>query len=159
MTDIRPGIYRDISNSEYHSGAGLGASHLRELMRSPLHYLSSVNTPHKKTPAMKLGTATHCAILEPERFEIEYAQAPDIDKRTKDGKALWCELEQSGRVVLSSDEYLKVVEMANAIRSHELASRLLQGGVSEQSVYWNQRVLSLDVEEIFCKSRPDYINL
>ena len=157
MLDRKPGIYRDISNSEYHTGKGLGASHLRELLRSPLHYITSVNTPSKETSAMKLGTAVHCAILEPERFEIEYIEAPVIDRRTKDGKALWSELEQSGRIVLSSDEYLKVTQMANAVRNHEIASKLISGGVAEQSVYWNQQVLSLDVAEILCKARPDYI--
>ena len=67
MSDRKPGIYRDISNSEYHSGEGLAASHFRELLRSPLHYITRVNTSSKETPAMKLGTAVHCAILEPER--------------------------------------------------------------------------------------------
>lgn len=47
--------------------------------------------------------------------------------------------------------------MANAIRGHNLTSKLLEGGVCEQSVYWNQKVSSLDVPEILCKSRPDYI--
>ena len=157
MTDIKQGIYRDISSSEYHSGKGLGASHLRELLRSPLHYITSINSLSKETPAMKLGTATHCAILEPERFDIEYIEAPVVDRRTKDGKALWSELEQSGKIVLSADEYSKVSEMASAIRKHELASKLISGGASEQSVYWNQKVSSLDVPEILCKSRPDYI--
>ena len=157
MSDRKPGIYRDISNSEYHSGEGLAASHLRELLRSPLHYITRVNTSSKETPAMKLGTAVHCAILEPERFEIEYIEAPVIDRRTKDGKALWSELEQSGRIVLSSDEYLKITQMASAVRNHEIASKLIFGGAAEQSVYWNQQVSSLDVPEILCKARPDYI--
>ena len=91
---------------------------------------------------MKLGTATHCAILEPERFEIEYVEAPCVDRRTKDGKALWSELEQSGKIILSSDEYTKVVEMASAMRRHELASKLITG---------EARVSSLNVEtEIWC---------
>ena len=106
---------------------------------------------------MKLGTATNCAILEPERFEIEYVEAPVVDRRTKDGKALWSELEQSGKIILSSDEYIKVTEMATAMRRHELASKLISGGASEQSVYWNQKVSTLDFSEILCKSRPDYI--
>ena len=157
MADIKAGIYRGISNAEYHAGQGLGASNLRELLRSPLHYITSVNSEHKETPAMKLGIATHCAILEPERFDIEYVEAPVVDRRTKDGKAIWSELEQSGRIVLNSDEYGKVVEMASAIKRHELASKLVSGGVSEQSVYWYQRVSSLEVSEILCKARPDYV--
>ena len=106
---------------------------------------------------MKLGTATHCAILEPERFEIEYVEAPVVDRRTKDGKALWNELEQSGRIVLSSEEYAKVTGMAKAMKDHELASKLVEGGIAEQSVYWNQKVSGLEVSEILCKARPDYI--
>ena len=153
----KTGIYRDIPSSEYHAGPGLGSGHLRELLKSPLHYITSINSPSKETPAMKLGTATHCAILEPERFEIEYVEAPCVDRRTKDGKALWSELEQSGKIVLSSEEYSKVTEMARAIKVHELASKLVSGGVSEQSVYWDQKVSSLDIPEILCKSRPDYI--
>ena len=47
--------------------------------------------------------------------------------------------------------------MASAIRRHELASKLVSGGVSEQTVYWYQKVSSLEVPEILCKSRPDYI--
>ncbi len=47
--------------------------------------------------------------------------------------------------------------MANAIRGHDLASKLITGGASEQSVYWEQKVYSLDVPEILCKSRPDYV--
>ena len=153
----KTGIYRDIPSSEYHTGPGLGSSHLRELLKSPLHYKMSVNSPSKETPAMKLGTATHCAILEPERFDIEYVEAPVIDRRTKDGKALWSELEHSGKIILSSDEYSKVMEIAKAVRRHELASKLITGGASEQTIYWEQRVLSLDVPEILCKSRPDYV--
>ena len=64
------------------------------------------------------------------------------------------------RIILSHypDEYTKVVEMASAMRRHELASKLITGEASEQSVYWKQRVSSLNVEtEIWCKSRPDYV--
>lgn len=154
----QPGIYREVSSVDYHTGPGLGSSHLRELLRSPLHYQTSVKLPHKETPAMRLGTATHCAILEPERFEIEYVEAPIVDRRTKDGKALWNELEQSGKIILSSDEYSRVTEMAKGMRSHELASKLIIGGASEQSIYWEQGVSSPNVEtSILCKSRPDYV--
>ena len=90
-----------------------------------MHYITNVKLGNKETPAMKLGTATHCAILEPERFDIEYIEAPYIDRRTKDGKALWSELEQSGKIVLTHEEYSNVTSMAKAVSEHELASKLL----------------------------------
>ena len=125
MSDIKPGIYRDIPSYDYHNGKGLSSSNLKDLLRSPLHYITNVKLGNKETPAMKLGTATHCAILEPERFDIEYIEAPYIDRRTKDGKALWSELEQSGKIVLTHEEYSNVTSMAKAVSEHELASKLL----------------------------------
>ena len=155
--NINPGIYRNIDNHDYHSGPGLSATNLCELARSPLHYITSLATPHKETPAMKLGSATHCAILEPERFDVEYLQAPHLDRRTKEGKAAWTEIEQSGKILLSEEDYKKATDMAQAVHKHKIASRLLSGGASEQSIYWNQEINSLDDNKFLCKCRPDYL--
>ena len=121
MSEIKPGIYRNVKITDYHSGDGLSATGLCELMRSPLHYITSLKTPHKETPALKLGSATHCAILEPERFAREYIKAGNLDRRTKEGKAAWLEIEQSGKIVLTPEEYDKVTSMTLAIRNHEVA--------------------------------------
>jgi hypothetical protein len=47
----------------------------------------SLNRKFKESPAMKLGTAVHQAILEPYDFHDNYHVAGKIDKRTKAGKA------------------------------------------------------------------------
>ena len=154
MNTITPGIYPNISNEEYHTGPGLSSSDMKKLLRSPLHDLTAKLAPREESPAMRLGTATHCAILEPERFAAEYIQAPDLDKRTKAGKAAWAELEATGKSILSSDEYSKAVEMGEAVRSHPLAGKLFSGGVAEQSIYWEQPV---GFSAILCKCRPDYV--
>ena len=65
MSEIKPGIYRNVKITDYHAGDGLSATGLCDLMRFPLHYITSLKTPHKETPALKLGSATYCAILEP----------------------------------------------------------------------------------------------
>ena len=158
MSEIKPGIYRNIKITDYHTGAGLSAIGLCELMRSPLHYITSLKTPHKETPALKLGTATHCAILEPKRFANDYIKAGNLDRRTKEGKAAWLEIEQTGKIVLTPDEYNKVTSMVSAIQNHEVASKLLSNGLAEHSVFWNENIYSLDTDiSILCKSRPDYI--
>ncbi|MBQ8692218.1 MAG: PD-(D/E)XK nuclease-like domain-containing protein [Synergistaceae bacterium] len=151
---IKTGIYKNISNQDYHAGAGLSSSDLKKLDRSPLHYITSKQEPHVETPSMKLGTAVHCAVLEPERFKLDYIQAPELDKRTKAGKEQWAELEQSGKIILTSDEYQKVIDMSQSVLSHKLAGNLFRGGISEQSFYWHQPV---GLDEILCKCRPDYI--
>ena len=158
MSEIKPGIYRNVKITDYHSGDGLSATGLCELMRSPLHYITSLKTPHKETPALKLGSATHCAILEPERFAREYIKAGNLDRRTKEGKAAWLEIEQSGKIVLTPEEYDKVTSMTLAIRNHEVASKLFSEGLAEHSIFWNENIYSLDSDiSILCKSRPDYV--
>ena len=152
--NITPGIYKDISNQDYHAGAGLSSSDLKQLDRSPLHYITSKQEPHVETPSMRLGTAVHCAVLEPERFKLDYIQAPELDKRTKAGKEQWAELEQSGKIILTSDEYQKVIGMSQSVLNHKLAGKLFTGGEAETSYYWHQPV---GLDEVLCKCRPDYI--
>lgn len=153
---VKSGIYPNISNADYHAGAGLSSSDLKLLARSPLHYINSKNTPRAETPSMKLGTAVHCAILEPDRFKNEYIQAPELDKRSKAGKEAWTELENSGKIILTAEEYNKALEMSSAVHKHALAGKLFTGGTAEQSVYWRQPVFYNNTE-ILCKCRPDYV--
>lgn len=139
---------RELSNAEYHSGEGVSSSDLKLLLRSPYHY-------HKKeakaeTPSMKLGTAVHCAVFEPDRFKEDYIEAPKLDKRTKAGKELWAQIEAGGKIPLTADEMASVRGMVDAIKSHKFAGKLVTGGVAEQSVFWNEG-------DMLCKCRPDYV--
>jgi exodeoxyribonuclease VIII len=152
---MEPGIYKDISNEDYHNGPGLSSSGLKLLAQSPAHFKDTVR---EETPAMRIGTALHTAVLEPERFAAGYVSAPDIDKRAKAGKEAWAELEQSGKTVLSAKEYADVQGMTAAIRRHSIAGALVTGGTAEQSVYWDCSAVIDDIPVTFtCKARPDYI--
>ena len=154
MLNITPGVYKNISNQDYHAGAGVSSSDLKYLLKSPLHYKYYKSSPHEETPSMKLGTAVHTAVLEPERFLTDYLRAPELDKRTKAGKEEWARLESSGKIILSNDDYQKVLDMSNNVLNHKLAGNLFKGGEAETSYYWQQPV---GLNEILCKCRPDYI--
>jgi exodeoxyribonuclease VIII len=153
---MEPGIYQNISNEDYHHGLGLSASGLKLLQQSPAHFKYA---KREETPAMIKGTATHCAVFEPERFAEEYIAAPGIDRRTKAGKEAWIELESSGKTVLSNDDYADVVAMSEAVHLHSIADFLVSGGVAEQSIYWDYTALiAEDIAFTFtCRARPDYI--
>ena len=71
----------------------LSYSALKAFAKSPNHYLQYVNKEHTETPAMVLGSLTHCLVLEPERFAAKFAVAPKVDRRTNSGKALWAAFE------------------------------------------------------------------
>lgn len=71
---MKPGIYADISNANYHGGAGVSKSGLDLVRRSPMHYKSVRDSANdnEPTPAQAIGTAAHSIILEPKEFAKEY---------------------------------------------------------------------------------------
>lgn len=152
------GIYGDITNEDYHKGAGVSKSDLDHIHRSPAHYMAAKCLPHLSTPAMELGTAVHAAVLEPDKFETEFAAAPDCDRRTKDGKAQYASFEQSligtNKKIVSAGDYDTARRIRDAVYSHRMAANMLKDGRAEQSVYWNEE---LDGEKVLCKCRPDYL--
>lgn len=75
MTQTEPGVYAGIPNAEYHGGLGISKSGLDIIARSPMHYQFSRQAANDSEPtaAMRIGTAAHDLILEPEEFWNRYA--------------------------------------------------------------------------------------
>lgn len=73
---MKPGVYRGLSNDEYHSGRGVSKSLLDLLDQSPAHLRAAVTStePRKATAAQSFGTAFHMILLEPERFAASYCE-------------------------------------------------------------------------------------
>jgi len=73
-----PGIYYDVPATEYHAAPGLSNSGMKDLAISPLRYWHlhiNPNRESKESDAMDLGTAFHCAVLEPEKFASSYVRS------------------------------------------------------------------------------------
>jgi len=68
-----------IEASDYFAVPALSASGMRDLAVSPLRYWFLHLNPDKplreETPAMRFGSALHCAVLEPQKFDRAYACA------------------------------------------------------------------------------------
>ena len=66
-----------MTDSEYFSRAGLSNSSMKDLAVSPFrfwHLHINPNRPEKReTSEMKFGSALHCAVLEPEKYEHRFA--------------------------------------------------------------------------------------
>ena len=149
---VRAGIVPGIPIEEYHRHGSVSKSQLDQFAKSPAHYLASLTTPRKETPAMRIGSIFHGMVLEPERVKI--AVAPVCDKRTKDGKATWeafC-LENAGAEIVTAEEGEMLNGMAASIKAHPAASALLSGrGIAEGSCFWyDERSGEL------CRCRPDW---
>jgi exodeoxyribonuclease VIII len=151
-------IHHSMDNAEYHDAPAIGSSGLKLLQRSPLHYWSAYRDPNRirkePTPLMRIGTAWHAAIFEPEKFKVDYIELPEgLDRRTKEGKALYAEIEASGREPLASSTMTQIKSMAAAAAAHPVSRVLFEQckGYSESSMFW------VDAETgTACKIRPDF---
>lgn len=80
------GLFR-IDHEPYHAGIGLSSSDLKNALISYGYYSHKKEADEDPTPALEFGRAFHMAILEPALFAKSYVVMPDVDKRTKEGKA------------------------------------------------------------------------
>lgn len=150
MPDIRI-----MSHDDYHAAPGLNKSLLDELHRSPAHYKYRLDNPREDTPAMLWGRMFHSFILEPDQFEKTYAVLPEgIDRRTKEGKAIFAEWEESnpGRIGVNKPDLATLQAMRDSLYSHTRAVAALTGGRSELSLFWEHD------GGIAAKCRVDYLN-
>lgn len=149
---MQPGIYHDLTNEEYHAGPGLSRSRLVPLLEgTPLDFHQA--EPVEETPAMRLGTAAHLAILEPARFAALVRPQPKWDRRTKEGKkaaAEWADA-NPGAIGVPEDEYMAACEAARLVRAKKGPATALREGKTEASLYWEH-------DGILLKSRPDFFD-
>lgn len=134
---------------EYLQIDAVSASGLKAMRKSAREYLYVTTQGRKATRAMGLGTGTHAAIFEPERFAREYV-VWDGDRRGKAYDA-FCEAHPN-EVILKRGEYDLCCGMRDAARSHPVAGPLLAPpGEAEKVWRWVDEETGLD-----CKSRTDW---
>ena len=158
---MKTGIYPDIDNAAYHGGKGISKSGLDLIARSPLHYWAAYHDPLRKpreeTPAMRIGTAIHTAVLEPETFLERYVIVPEgIDRRTKDGKAEYAVLEaravDKGAQLLPYSDFDHAMAIKSSCHTHPMAKQMFSSGKAEMSVFWTDEETG-----VLCKCRPDWL--
>ena len=109
---MKPGLYLDLPNDDYHSGPGVNKGLLDVVARSPLHAKFVLETANEDrpepTPAMQLGTALHTLVLEPEAFADLYV----------------CELTQADapHAIADRDTLVRMVDALNEGRLDKLAT-------------------------------------
>lgn len=154
MFDQYNGFLSDEERKMYR-GIGLSKSSLDRINKSVDHYFLEQD---KETPAMRLGTAFHTLILEPEKFDNRYICGPDCDRRTSAGKKSWKDAEDQneGKALLSVNDWDMIHYMQDSVSRHKLASHLFnpQIGVAEETMMWNDPELGT-----LMKGRSDYRNL
>ena len=159
------------SLSEFISYSGL-----KNIKKSPAHYRQYKDEPADvETDAMAFGSAYHCYILEPEKFEKEYYVFDDdavcgaiIAKSASEGREIqkvratkeykmWQESEMriiGDRKVIEKDEYKKIQDMKDRLMSHYYCRALLSKGQAEYSITGTLQTTEGDIN---IKAKPDYV--
>lgn len=134
---------------EYVERPGVHWSDLKEMRRSAKRYLFRKSNPMEDRPTLLRGRATHTAVLEPDRFILDYAVFQGAIRRGKEWNA--CCAANRGKTILKVTEYAAALSTRDAVRSHAVAGPLMsKPGRSELTVTWTDEETGLD-----CKGRID----
>lgn len=153
-----------IPAAEYHAASRCGlyvSSHLLDDFRnSPELYRRKISgeIEDSDSPALALGRATHCLILEGRvAFDQQYIVTDGpINERTGEpfGKATktyaeW--LASQDREIVSTKDYAFILKLQKSIWMHEVASRLLNKGFAEG-------VIRIEYCGVPCQIRMDWLS-
>ena len=101
-----------MTEKEYRTSEGISRSELWRLNPrnggTPEKFKWAQTHPEEPTPAMVFGTVVHKMLLEPHTFDNEFAVAPLVDRRTKDGKAAYQDFldHLDGRLYIDVADYM-----------------------------------------------------
>ena len=142
-------------------------STLKSILTSPKHYLHSLTRPQSDSPALLLGSVTHCAIFEPDRVAERYIVAPRLHRGMNDetarakgyegGKqtaAAWDAMAASTSAVPIDFETMALANaMRDAVRNDPVASQWIVNGLAERTVEWTDSETGIE-----CRGRMDYVS-
>lgn len=146
-------IVKALSNEEYRGVDAYSKSDLDWFALSPALLEWNRKAPSDGSEAVDRGTDLHCALLEPERFAMDYIKAPGYDLKTAAGRANMEAFREAsahnGRKILTADDYNLITAMRGSVMAHPTARAYLQEpGISEPSIFW-------ELDGIKLKCRPD----
>src|SRR4029077_4458564 len=117
----------------YEAMPGVRISALKHMAKSAKEYRYRLANP-KESPSLTLGTGTHVAVLEPEKFAATYVTWGLIDdeQKVRRGK-VWEDFQRrsEGMEILTVTERDFALAMRDAIRSDARAMRYLREGEPE----------------------------
>lgn len=131
-----------MTEQEYRAAEGVSRSQLWRLHEgSPEKFKYEEEHPEEPTPALIFGQMVHKLVLEPETFTDEFAVAPDVDRRTKDGKAAWALFAEmnEGKTIVKAEDYDTACAMRNALLENDLVMKLLSGK-HEVPLFWTDEL-------------------
>jgi len=136
---------------EYHSHPALGSSLLSVLLKNAKIFKRvrdrGFNISNKN---LDIGSALHCFVLEPEKFDDYFMVVPDINKRTKEGKKIIEEFSKQKKTLLTKEDFAIVKQMSQKLGELKKMRHWLKIGEAEKSFFGEYNGVEI-------KCRPDLL--
>ena len=152
----------EIPENEYHADKTRISASMVKMMhaKTPAHVYDAYfaeDREQKDTPAMAFGRMVHAAILEPEKFDDKFMVMPEgLDRRTKEGKDLWADIQASGKSVVKHDEFNSALKMAASVHSLPIWADIISNSPQfEVSVRTKEKRARMDTFVPPCARFPD----
>ena len=146
--------FLDRNEMKAFKGVGLSKSSLDRINKSVDHFFEKRD---QETNAMKVGSAFHCLVLEPHKFNSQFVGSPDVDRRTTAGKASFQEFEKENpnKTIIPLADWEVIHRMCQSLESNDVASEMLApyAGEVEETMMWNDPEL-----KTLMKGRSDFRN-
>jgi hypothetical protein len=156
---------------EYHADhSKIGHTMLDDFIESPkdycARYIAKTKPRKEPTGSMKVGTAGHILLWEPQNWgELVAPIAPDLApdgkkwlrRKGSDHERWWAEFVAgcAGKLVLTQDQMEEARAAIAALRANETAMTLLSmDGPTEHAVAWQDKETRLDCKARFDKVAP-----
>jgi len=143
----------DCTNEEYHADKECVSHSALEIFRkSPKLYKlwRDGKWQRERTPEMRLGSALHILVLQPEKSN-DLLQVSKVTSRNS--KTYKEEEKESDKLILLPNEYDRVQKMKSSLLDSPKAKRLIEGGLNEQAYRFIDPVTSIK-----CKVKIDCQN-
>lgn len=170
MIDLKPGIYRGVSFTDYCEWDAVNHSKLQRIDKSPLH--CKVIPSLEKSPAIRLGQLVHAGKLEPDSVDARYAVMPQFELSpenttgkgepststattyVKNKRSIFEEVsKQLGKIIVSQSQYDQFNECMSAMLQNQYVTDHVNAGQSEVSIVWIDEATGL-----LCKARLDSVS-
>ena len=140
-----------MTEKEYREHPAISRSELFKISESPEKFKYYKDNPEEPTTSLIFGQLLHAMALQPETVAEQFAVAPNVDRRTKEGKKEWLEFQEmsKGWIVVTDDMIKQATEMCEALSRNEFVKNLLKGE-KEKVFFWND-----DLTGEPCKCRTD----
>jgi exodeoxyribonuclease VIII len=148
-----------MNNSEYFSNKEyVNFSSLKHYKQSPAYFKYMQENPQKSTEEMNFGSAFHCLVLEPEKFDEQFFMLID-SARPEPDKTFGSKLNKewrdnilkvnSDKIIISFDDFNKIQSMISILSTDKQIKELLSNGIAETPIL-------TELNNVKIKCKPDY---